>query len=103
MIVPCRKTIDNQSYNYKLRTETKDYYLKLNSDLELKADTIVWEKAEIVGNVIPSKNIIKVRSIRYGDPGHFGYMPYLDAGSSLFDYERQINRWGKIEPESVAS
>lgn len=99
-LMPCfKKWPDKVKVNYKIQSDEGPFYLVLNQDQEFYADSIVWEKIEVVGEVDEENRRIIVTRLN-GNEIFEGYFSLLDDFPlGKHELERKIRQLGKIEPE----
>jgi|GEM_PF-4180841 len=100
VLTPCFKDWpDGIKSSYKLQSDTETFYLSLNPDQEIYADSIVWDKIEVIGKICQkTKRLIVTRFNRYEIWDSFlEGMNELSIGS--YEFEEKIKKVGKIEIE----
>lgn len=100
VLIPFNKVIRGQFYEYKLETDSKDYFLTMSSALSEVAHKIEWEVVTVKGVLDIETNVFDVEKIslsKLNDPSRFVDFygdPYFDVDT----YERTIAQRGKLEP-----
>ena len=99
-LMPCfKKWPDQIRANYKIQSDEGLFYLVLNQDQEFYADSIVWDKVEVIGDLDRENGRMIVTRLN-GNKIAEGYFDlYDDFPLGKHELEKKIRELGKIEPE----
>ena len=100
VLVPISPAFGNRNFKYKLDSDSREYFLRMNSTLENIAKKIEWEKVTVKGYVDFGSNVLEVEKIKLSQPNaQLKNGPLIeDCNSDSIFYEKVIARLGKLEP-----
>lgn len=97
-LTPCfKKWPGNLRANYKVQADDGFFYLILNPDQEIYADTIVWDQVEIVGALDKESYTVRVKRINGNVISEGDFDSFNDFSLGKEELERKLRKLGKIE------
>ncbi len=107
ILVPCQKVVQGYHCNFKLETDSEEYFLRMSDEVSMFAKKIEWEEIRVKGFVAPDNGLFEVEKIKLAQrsvPFKMTTGP-LESDFEFDQYKRTIARRGKLDlaPDYLAS
>ncbi|MGZ3691069.1 MAG: hypothetical protein ACXVAX_06185 [Pseudobdellovibrio sp.] len=107
VLVPCSKFTQRQRCEFKLETDSDDYFLRMCDSQTKIAEKMEWDEVTVKGFLDNEENLIEVEKISLvqdSEPVRL-HTSLVDSNFEIDDYRRTIEQRGKLDlaPEYLAS